>query len=73
VRSFSRNDEPEAVARREGRSLEWGTEYVLSREKDTPDVIFDEGGWGKEPMIRVVGKDPQDVVTKVAAVLKEVS
>ncbi|MDZ4200409.1 MAG: thiamine-phosphate synthase family protein, partial [Kiritimatiellia bacterium] len=30
-----------------------------------PDMIFDCGDVGKEPMIRVLGKDPDDVVNKV--------
>ncbi|GAF93509.1 unnamed protein product, partial [marine sediment metagenome] len=30
-----------------------------------PDVIYDDGGKGKEPMIRLLGKTPKDVVNKV--------
>jgi hydroxymethylpyrimidine/phosphomethylpyrimidine kinase len=30
-----------------------------------PDVIYDEGGRGKEPMIRILGRDPGAVVRKV--------
>jgi hydroxymethylpyrimidine/phosphomethylpyrimidine kinase len=33
--------------------------------KRVPDFIYDEGDIGKEPMIRVLGRDPLDVVTKV--------
>ncbi|MDH4268473.1 MAG: phosphomethylpyrimidine kinase, partial [Deltaproteobacteria bacterium] len=33
--------------------------------KSIPDIIFDRGGMGKEPMIRVLGRDPEDVVAKV--------
>jgi hydroxymethylpyrimidine/phosphomethylpyrimidine kinase len=29
-----------------------------------PDLIFDRGAAGKEPMIRLIGKGPADVVEK---------
>ena len=65
VASFDRGDEPKEKKDREGSSLEWGTDWVLSRESRVPDVIFDRGEMGKEPMIRILGKDPQNVVDKV--------
>jgi hydroxymethylpyrimidine/phosphomethylpyrimidine kinase len=33
--------------------------------KRVPDFIYDEGAVGKEPMIRVFGKNPQEVVNKI--------
>lgn len=65
VCSFDRGDEPEAVKQREGSSLEWGVERVLSKETSIPDIIFDRGDVGKEPMIRVLGRNPDEVVDKV--------
>jgi hydroxymethylpyrimidine/phosphomethylpyrimidine kinase len=65
VNSFDRREEPKAVKEEEGSSLEWGTEAVLSREPEIPDVIFDRGDLGKEPMIRVLGRTPDEVVGKV--------
>jgi hydroxymethylpyrimidine/phosphomethylpyrimidine kinase len=65
VCSFDRSDEPEEVKQQEGSSLEWGTERVLSRETGIPDIIFDRGDVGKEPMIRVLGRNPDEVVDKV--------
>jgi hydroxymethylpyrimidine kinase/phosphomethylpyrimidine kinase len=65
VCSFDRSDEPRAIKEREGSSLEWGTEQVLSKETGIPDIIFDRGDMGKEPMIRVLGRNPDEVVDKV--------
>jgi hydroxymethylpyrimidine/phosphomethylpyrimidine kinase len=65
VRAFDRAREPEAVKKREGGSLEWGTETVLSEDAEMPDVIYDRGEIGKEPMIRVLGRTPHEVVDKV--------
>ena len=65
VRAFDRAREPEEAKRREGGSLEWGTETVLSKDAEMPDVIYDRGEIGKEPMIRVLGRTPDEVVDKV--------
>jgi hydroxymethylpyrimidine/phosphomethylpyrimidine kinase len=65
IDSFDRRLEPKRVKEREGSSLEWGVGEVLRRGKGVPDFIYDEGGVGKEPMIRVLGRTPIEVVNKV--------
>ncbi len=65
VGSFSRGDEPEDVMLQEGSSLEWGTNEAITRIGAVPDVIFDRGGMGKEPILRVLGASPGEVVNKV--------
>jgi hydroxymethylpyrimidine kinase/phosphomethylpyrimidine kinase len=65
IDEFSRADEPEDVKQREGSSLEWGTNDVLSRRDTIPDMIFDRGDVGKEPVVRILGKTPAEVAEKV--------
>jgi hydroxymethylpyrimidine kinase/phosphomethylpyrimidine kinase len=65
IASFDRREEPKEVKEREGSTLEWGTQKALKGTEDVPDVIYDEGDVGKEPMIRVLGKDPTAVMEKV--------
>jgi hydroxymethylpyrimidine kinase/phosphomethylpyrimidine kinase len=65
VLGFDRREEPPEVTKAEGRSLAWGVKRVLTDAGEVPDVIYDEGGWGKEAMIRVLGRDPAEVVQKV--------
>jgi hydroxymethylpyrimidine kinase/phosphomethylpyrimidine kinase len=62
---FDRCEEPQEITEEEGRSLAWGVRKVLARTGEVPDVIYDEGGWGKEAMVRILGKDPGEVVHKV--------
>jgi hydroxymethylpyrimidine kinase / phosphomethylpyrimidine kinase / thiamine-phosphate diphosphorylase len=62
---FDRAKEPHEVSAQEGHSLAWGVEDALHRAGEVPDLIYDEGGWGKEPMIRILGRDPREVVRKV--------
>ncbi len=65
---FDRRLEPKRVKEKEGSSLEWGVGEVLKRMRRIPDFIYDEGGVGKEPMIRVLGKNPMEVVQKILKV-----
>jgi hydroxymethylpyrimidine kinase/phosphomethylpyrimidine kinase len=62
---FDRRLEPKQVKEKEGSSLEWGVQEVLRRLKKVPDFIYDEGDVGKEPMIRVLGRNPVEVVQKI--------
>jgi len=62
---FDRRLEPKKVKAKEGSSLEWGVGEVLRKMKRVPDFIYDEGDVGKEPMIRVLGRNPMEVVTKI--------
>jgi len=68
--SFDRREEPGEVKEREGSTLEWGTERALKGMSEFPDLIYDEGEEGKEPMIRVLGHGPMEVVEKVTRMAK---
>jgi len=65
ISHFDRRLEPRRVKEKEGSSLEWGVGEVLKRMRRVPDFIYDEGDVGKEPMIRVLGRNPVEVVQKV--------
>jgi len=64
VACFDRRLEPDEVRRMEGRSLRWGVEDVIKRIGYVPDVIYDEGDVGKEPMIRILGRSILEVTEK---------
>lgn len=68
--SFDRGQEPETVKEREGSSLEWGTHKALAGMDRLPDIVYDQGDMGKEPMIRVLGETPADVVDKVERIFE---
>lgn len=65
IGSFDRAEEPESVS-----SMEWGTSRAIAVCGHVPDVIFDRGGVGKEPMIRVLGRDPEEVLGKIAGLMR---
>ena len=65
IGSFDRAEEPESVS-----SMEWGTSQAILGYGHVPDVIFDRGGVGKEPMVRVLGRDPEEVLGKIAGLMQ---
>lgn len=61
---FDRADEPEEVKKREGSSLEWGTLRALQGHgyPKTVKVVADGGEAGKEPMLRLLGRDCSEIL-----------
>lgn len=66
VAEFSRGEEPPEVRDSEGSSLPFGVLRAL-RRNPRAEVIFDRGGEGKEPMVRLLGRDPLEVVERALA------
>ena len=60
VVSFDRAREPSGVS-----SMTWGVHRAIQKHGGIPDVIYDKGGVGKEPMIRVLGGSPEEVLQKL--------
>jgi len=73
VVEFDRRREPAEIKRAEGKSLSWGTEEAIRDLGELPDVIYDMGEVGKEPMIRVLGRDALEVVSKALKAIKSIS
>ena len=51
--------------------MEWGTKEAITRHGHIPDIIYDTGGKGKESMIRILGKNPKDVINKAYKLSKK--
>jgi hydroxymethylpyrimidine kinase / phosphomethylpyrimidine kinase / thiamine-phosphate diphosphorylase len=73
VGGFNRQKEPRELKRREGSSLSWGVGRVLEEKGFVPDFIYDRGDVGKEPMIRVLGKDPDEIADKTIFIKKRLA
>lgn len=56
VAQFSREDEPPGKS-----TMEWGTDEAIRASCRVPDVIFDAGAVGKEPMVRLLGRSAVEV------------
>ena len=67
VSGYDRKQEPGHV-KAAGSSIEWGVRRAITDAERPPDVIFHTGDYGKEPMMIVFGRDPDDVLEKVLAI-----
>jgi hydroxymethylpyrimidine/phosphomethylpyrimidine kinase len=60
ISSFDRAEEPENT-----KTMDWGVTHAIKTFGSVPDVIYDKGGAGKEPMIRIIGETATDVASIV--------
>lgn len=72
VAVVDRREEPEEVKKVEGSSLPWMLRKAVEQVGRVPDLLADTGDLGKEPMIRVFGRTPSDVLDKVLRILSKV-
>ncbi len=70
VSSYDRSKEPKGIKKKEGSSVYWGTIQAL-RKSPRAEVVYHKGDIGKEPMIIVFAMNPNGVVTKIEAILKD--
>lgn len=63
ISSFSREEEPEDT-----HTMDWGTTDSINRYGKVPDIIYDKGGVGKEPMIRIIGHSAIEVAEKAVKI-----
>ena len=59
VAEFEREHEPEGE-----KTMSWGLTRAIKSSGQVPDLVYDLGSPGKEPMIRILGTNPEDVAEK---------
>ena len=69
IKKHNREKEPEEIMKKEGSSLRWGIYNIVNDMEVPPDFIWDDGYWGKEPMIRVFGRNPEEVLNKIKDII----
>ena len=67
VSKYDRNQEPNNV-KNKGSTIEWGIKSAIKNLKESPDVIFHIGGFGKEPMIIIFGDTPKKILKKISKI-----
>jgi len=68
---YDRSKEPTEIKYREGSTIQWGVEYVWTKLKEIPDVIYHLGDIGKEPMIILLSDDLKKIKRRISIILKE--
>jgi hydroxymethylpyrimidine/phosphomethylpyrimidine kinase len=61
--SFDRVHEPPGIT-----TIDWGVAFCCERSDGVPDIIYDLGCTGREPVIRILGENP----TRISASLNRI-
>ncbi len=69
----SRREEPPDVKAMEGQTMQWMVSEAVRRAGKVPDVIYDDGDLGKEPMIKIFGHTAVEVAKKLIMIVKKAS
>ena len=67
---FSREMEPDQMKKKEQSTMQWLIKKSAENLGKVPDIIWDKGGIGKEPIIRVFAKDSKDMIEKLKTILE---
>lgn len=69
VKELIREIQPEGVKEKERSTMQWLIAECMKEVGHIPDIIFDKGAKGKEPMIRLFASNSDKMISKLGVVL----
>ncbi len=69
VFKYDRSLESDELARKDQGSMELMIKLAFEKLGKIPDLIWDDGWYGKEAMIRIFGRNPKEVLEKVKKIV----
>ncbi|MFO8020751.1 MAG: bifunctional hydroxymethylpyrimidine kinase/phosphomethylpyrimidine kinase [Promethearchaeia archaeon] len=70
---FKRESQPEIMQKKEHSTMQWIIKRSMDETGRIPDIIWDKGGIGKEPMIRVFAINADKMIKKIEIILNALS
>jgi len=70
LREIKREEQPEKVKNKEHSTMQWLIKNTVDELGRVPDIIWDTGAKGKEPMMRIFSKSAEDMIKKLEKILK---
>ncbi|MFX1258760.1 MAG: bifunctional hydroxymethylpyrimidine kinase/phosphomethylpyrimidine kinase [Promethearchaeota archaeon] len=68
LQEIFREKQPEEVKNEEFSTMQWLIKESIKSGK-IPDIIWDKGAIGKEPMVRLFGKNSEDMILKLTKII----
>jgi hydroxymethylpyrimidine/phosphomethylpyrimidine kinase len=62
---IKREEQPKKIKNKEFSTMQWLINDVIKKNGKIPDIIWDKGSIGKEPIIRLFGKNSKDIINKL--------
>jgi hydroxymethylpyrimidine/phosphomethylpyrimidine kinase len=72
LREIRRENEPEKSKIKEFSTMQWLIKESIDKNGKIPDIIWDNGSIGKEPMLRLFGKNSTDLIEKIKKIINNI-
>ena len=69
LQEILRKNQPEDVKKKEFSTMQWLIKENVKKKGKIPDIIWDKGSVGKEPMMRLFGKNSEDMIIKLTKII----
>ncbi|UCC21097.1 MAG: hypothetical protein JSV62_07425 [Promethearchaeota archaeon] len=69
LKEINREGQPENVKEKEYSTMQWLINESVKKMGKIPDIIWDKGAIGKEPMMRLFGKNSNDIIRKLEQII----
>ncbi|MBN1802427.1 MAG: bifunctional hydroxymethylpyrimidine kinase/phosphomethylpyrimidine kinase [Candidatus Lokiarchaeota archaeon] len=69
---FVRESQPDEIRDKENSTMQWLIKKSVERTGKVPDIIWDKGAVGKEPIIRVFAKNSGDLILKLNTIISTI-
>jgi hydroxymethylpyrimidine/phosphomethylpyrimidine kinase len=66
---FIRETQPKSIQEKDHSTMQWLIKESVEKIGKIPDIIWDKGSIGKEPIIRVFGKNSKDMIMKLQKII----
>lgn len=70
---FHRETQPNEVRKKEHSTMQWIIKQSIDKTNKIPDIIWDTGAKGKEPMIRLFAENAENMIEKLEIILNALS
>lgn len=70
LKEIFREDQPKEIKKKEFFTMQWLIKESIEKSGKIPDIIWDKGAMGKEPMMRLFGKNSKDIISKLNKIIE---
>ena len=69
LQEIIREEQPDNIQKKEHSTMQWLINESVKKRGKIPDIIWDKGAMGKEPMMRLFGKNSKDMISKLEKII----
>ncbi|MCK4480020.1 MAG: bifunctional hydroxymethylpyrimidine kinase/phosphomethylpyrimidine kinase [Candidatus Lokiarchaeota archaeon] len=73
LKEIIRKDQPEEIKKKEFSTMQWLIKESIENFGKIPDIIWDIGSQGKEPMMRLFGNNSKEMIEKLEKIMRAIN